>query len=183
MVLQFATEPLEINPISWASSPAVRAAMRGNRKRDTKPELVIRRQLHALGYRYFVAALPLGGRFPVVDVLFSKQRVAVFVDGCFWHGCSQHYSPPSRHVEYWVPKIARNQERDAHSNRLLERAGWTVVRVWEHEPPRLAVQRVIEALGSSVTCAYKNRTCPGPEARCERFQPPIRHSPPVSPFP
>jgi DNA mismatch endonuclease (patch repair protein) len=140
------TSTLGVTARSWASSPAVRAVMRGNRKRDTKPELVLRRQLHALGYRYLVAARPLGGRFPVVDVLFPKRKVAVFVDGCFWHGCSQHYVAPTRNAQYWVPKIARNQARDADSNRLLASAGWTVIRLWEHEPPQTAIQRVIEAL-------------------------------------
>ena len=127
--------------------PAVRAAMRGNRERDTKPELLIRSQLHALGYRYRVASRPLGGHYPVVDVLFTKRRIAIFVDGCFWHGCSQHYVPPTRNAEYWRPKIARNRERDAHSNELLAAAGWTVVRVWEHEIPSRAVERIAQTLG------------------------------------
>lgn len=159
------TASLDMSVASWASSPAVRAVMRGNRKRDTKPELLIRRQLHALGYRYFVAARPLGGRFPVVDVLFPKRKIAVFVDGCFWHGCSQHYALPTRNAEYWGPKIARNQERDAHSNSLLMTAGWTVVRLWEHEPPSLAVRRVVEALeeaaaSESDVCRLRARIAP-----------------------
>ena len=133
---------------SWASSPNVRAVMRANRKRDTKPELLIRRRLHALGYRYRVAARPLGGRYPVVDVLFPSRKIAVFVDGCFWHGCSQHYVAPMRNAQYWVPKIARNQARDAHSNSLLAAAGWTVIRLWEHELPPIAVQRVVAVLGT-----------------------------------
>jgi DNA mismatch endonuclease (patch repair protein) len=120
--------------------------MRGNRKRDTQPEMRIRRRLHSLGYRYVVDRRPLPGRFPVADLLFPRRRVAVFVDGCFWHGCQEHFKVPSTNVAYWEVKIARNRSRDIQSTQMLVEAGWRVVRVWEHEPNHVAVARIVEAL-------------------------------------
>lgn len=127
---------------SWASSPAVRAVMRGNRKRDTQPELTLRRTLHRQGLRYRVACRPLVGRPWTVDLMFAGPRVAVFVDGCYWHGCPEHYVVPRTHASYWAPKIARNRARDRIVDTELADAGWTVLRVWEHEAARDAADRV-----------------------------------------
>lgn len=107
--------------------------MQGNRSRDTSPELAVRRALHAMGLRYRVAARPLPSLRRTADIVFRPARVAVFVDGCFWHGCPEHYRPPSSNVEYWAPKILRNQERDLETTTALEAAGWTVLRYWEHD--------------------------------------------------
>ena len=106
--------------------------MVANRRRDTSPELAVRRSLHALGLRYRVDFAPLGGRRRA-DIVFTRQRIAVFIDGCFWHGCPDHATIPKRNASYWVPKLRRNIERDRETDSLLRAAGWTVLRYWEHE--------------------------------------------------
>lgn len=131
---------------SWASSDAARATMRGNRSRDTKPELLVRRIVHAAGYRYRVNARPEKDLRRTADLLFRPARVAVFIDGCFWHGCPEHYVPPRANADYWLPKIARNRERDRDSTRRLEEAGWTVMRFWEHEDPDLVAGEISTAV-------------------------------------
>ncbi|GAA2006152.1 very short patch repair endonuclease [Catenulispora subtropica] len=131
---------------SWASSPASRSVMRANRSRDTKPEIAIRRELHRLGFRYRVAfPAPIGMR-RTIDIAFTRMRVAVFVDGCFWHGCPDHYRPATRNAAFWGEKINANRERDADTNRRLVEAGWTVIRIWEHEDPATAVNRITNLL-------------------------------------
>jgi DNA mismatch endonuclease, patch repair protein len=130
----------------WASSIDVTAAMRGNRSRDTRPELALRSRLHALGLRYRVAVRPIPSIRRTADVVFTRPRVAVFVDGCYWHGCAQHHRPAKKNVEFWTQKIDQNRKRDAETDQLLEQAGWSVVRVWEHEDPLLAAQRILQAV-------------------------------------
>lgn len=132
--------------VPWASSAAARNVMRANRKRDTGPELHIRRALHALGFRFNVARRPWGRGSPVVDILFPRKRLAIFVDGCFWHGCSVHYAVPRVNTLYWKPKIERNRKRDAEDECVLRSAGWTVVRIWEHESTEVAVARIVETV-------------------------------------
>ncbi|MFH9134366.1 very short patch repair endonuclease [Streptomyces sp. NPDC017524] len=127
---------------SWASSPSVRAVMRGNRNKDTRPELRLRSLLHKQGLRYRVAARPLPKLRRTADVLFSKPKVAVFVDGCYWHGCPEHLRESHKNAEFWRSKIEGNRARDAETDRLLGEAGWTVVRVWEHEDPVDACARI-----------------------------------------
>ncbi|HKI18195.1 MAG TPA: very short patch repair endonuclease [Isosphaeraceae bacterium] len=127
---------------SWASSVDVRATMRGNRSRDTKPEMRIRSHLHALGLRYRVSVRPVLTVRRTADVVFTGARVAVFVDGCYWHGCPDHYRPARQNTEFWSEKISANRQRDAEANRLLEQAGWQVIRVWEHEDPSAAARRI-----------------------------------------
>lgn len=116
--------------------------------RDTGPELAIRRQLHAAGYRFRVDFTPLPGVRRKADIVFTRRKVAVFVDGCFWHSCPKHGTRPTANREWWAAKLARNVERDEETNRLLAAAGWTVVRVWEHEDASMAADRVLEALGN-----------------------------------
>ncbi len=122
--------------------------MRANRRTDTKPELALRRALHAAGYRYRKDyRLDLnGGRRVRPDIVFTARRVAVFVDGCFWHSCPQHGSKPAVNVGYWDPKLRRNVERDRAADTALAAAGWEVVRIWEHEPTGDAVAAVLAAL-------------------------------------
>lgn len=121
--------------MSWASSPAVRRQMIGNKGRDTKPELALRSAVHRLGLRYRVAAPPIRGLRRSADMIFRRARVAVFVDGCFWHGCPQHYAAPATNAGYWAAKVTRNSARDRDTDARLADAGWVVIRVWEHEPP------------------------------------------------
>lgn len=120
--------------------------MRGNRSRDTAPELRLRSALHRLGLRYRVAVRPLPDLPRTADLVFRSARVAVFVDGCYWHGCPEHYTPPSTNASYWSEKIARNRRRDKETDQRLAAEGWTVVRIWEHEDLERAVERVIAAL-------------------------------------
>lgn len=127
---------------SWASSPARRRIMRANRSRDTSPELALRRLLHALGLRYRVSARPLKEIRRTADLVFRPAKVAVFVDGCFWHACPEHGTQPATNADYWAPKLARNVERDRHTDDLLHAAGWLSIRVWEHEDPRPAARRI-----------------------------------------
>lgn len=131
---------------STASTPAVRASMRGNRGKDTKPEKVLRSLLFKEGLRYRVNAPPVQGLRRTADVLFPKARVAVFVDGCFWHVCPKHHRPATKNTDFWTEKFADNRRRDAETNRILEDAGWTVIRAWEHEAPEDVARRVISAV-------------------------------------
>jgi len=131
---------------SWASSPAVRKVMQGNRSRDTTPELALRKMLHSQGFRYRVNQRPSSDINRRADIVFRRARVAVFVDGCFWHGCPRHFVPPVTNARYWKEKIGRNLVRDAETNRLLRARGWTVIRVWEHQTPFTAARRVVRAL-------------------------------------
>lgn len=139
-------EPLP--PESTASSTAVRAVMVANKGRDTKPELMLRSVLHRRGLRYRVGKRPLPELPRTADVVFTKAKVAVFVDGCYWHGCPDHYRPAKRRAEAWQDKIKTNRDRDAATNLALREAGWTVIRIWEHEDIEEAAERVISALNT-----------------------------------
>lgn len=131
---------------SWASSPEARARMQSNKSRDTKPELALRSAVHARGLRYRVSAKPLAGVRRTADLVFPRAKVAVFLDGCFWHGCPVHFRSPATNAAYWTAKIGGNRARDASTTALLEAAGWLVVRVWEHEPAPDAARRVAATL-------------------------------------
>jgi DNA mismatch endonuclease, patch repair protein len=136
---------------SWATSPATRRAMQANRRRDTAPEMAIRRLVHAAGLRYRVDARPISAARYTADMIFTRARVAVFIDGCWWHGCADHYRKPSSNTDYWSGKVARNRERDRLANEVLAAAGWIVVRVWEHEPPELAAHRIESTVRGAAT--------------------------------
>lgn len=132
------------------SSQAATAVMRGNRRRDTRPEVLLRSALHARGLRFrkdFLVHLP-AGRPVRVDVAFPARRVAVFVDGCFWHGHPDFFTP-GKSGPYWDAKIARTQERDRLANEALGDAGWRVIRLWDFEVETdlaACVERVVGAL-------------------------------------
>ncbi|HVE45972.1 MAG TPA: very short patch repair endonuclease [Acidimicrobiales bacterium] len=108
--------------------------MRGSRRRDTRPELALRQELHRRGLRYGVDRPVVAGAVRVrPDVVFPRVRVAVFVDGCWWHRCPVHGREPERNLDYWTPKFERNILRDRRVDAALEADGWTVIRIWEHE--------------------------------------------------
>ena len=134
---------------SWASTPVSRRVMQGNRSRDTRPELAVRRLLHSDGLRYRVAHRPLGTLRRTADIVFTRQRIAIFIDGCFWHGCPDHgQTATKQNADYWSAKFLRNRARDEETNQLLEAAGWQVLRYWEHEAPvevAAAVRAAVEA--------------------------------------
>jgi DNA mismatch endonuclease, patch repair protein len=132
---------------SWASSPGRRRNMQANRSRDTKPELAVRRLLHAQGLRYRVAVAPDKSLRRRADIVFPRQRVAVFIDGCFWHGCPEHGRTSfNRNLDYWPDKIAGNRARDMDTNARLAEAGWSVLRFWEHEEPSAVAHAIAEVI-------------------------------------
>ncbi|MFC4586010.1 very short patch repair endonuclease [Sphaerisporangium corydalis] len=120
--------------------------MKANRSRDTKPELALRSAIHNLGLRYRVDARPIQELKRRADVVFTKARVAVFSDGCYWHGCPEHYRAARHNDEFWKDKIAKNQARDRDTDAKLLAAGWLVVRVWEHEDPTETADRIAQAV-------------------------------------
>ncbi|WP_369375745.1 very short patch repair endonuclease [Promicromonospora sp. Populi] len=138
---------------SWAVSPGRRRNMQANRSRDTGPELALRKLLHARGLRYRIAARPLPALRRTVDLVFRRARVAVFMDGCYWHGCPEHYRVPKQHTGYWSVKIATNVERDRDTDTRLLEAGWTVLRFWEHEDPEECAQTAWEAVHRAIARA------------------------------
>jgi DNA mismatch endonuclease (patch repair protein) len=133
---------------SWASSEAARRTMQGSRGRDTKAELAVRRLVHARGLRYRVNARPERDFRRTADLLFTRARVAVFIDGCYWHGCPEHFSMPATNLEYWEGKIGRNRRRDIETTAVLEERGWMVLRFWEHEAPSSAADRIVVTVRS-----------------------------------
>ncbi len=116
--------------------------MKRQRRRDTAPELALRRELHGRGLRYRVDRSPVMGMRARVDVVFGPAQVAVFVDGCYWHSCPEHGSLPASNREWWREKFAANRERDARTNQCLIEAGWSPIRVWEHEDVVEAADRI-----------------------------------------
>ncbi|MFF4829402.1 very short patch repair endonuclease [Streptomyces sp. NPDC001312] len=133
---------------SWASSAANRRSMLGNRNRDTSPERALRSLVHAAGLRYRVATKPLAGMRRTADLVFGPARVAVFVDGCFWHGCPDHFVAPKTNPDYWREKIGGNVRRDRDTDARLAEAGWLVLRFWEHESAEACFRAVLEAVSS-----------------------------------
>src|SRR5687768_9286147 len=110
--------------------------MQSNKRRDTKPELAVRRLLHAAGLRYRVDLAPVPGLRRRADIVFPREQVAIFIDGCYWHGCPDH--GPTKfgtNADYWVPKIAENRARDLDTTAGFEDAGWQVLRFWSHADP------------------------------------------------
>lgn len=132
-----------------ASSAAVSRRMKGTRQRDTAAELEVRRALHACGLRYVLNKRVASNSRRNVDIVFPSARVALFVDGCFWHGCPIHGTLPAvTNSEFWKMKIQANKRRDRLASAELKVEGWTVIRVWEHESPTAIAQRVSEAVRS-----------------------------------
>ncbi len=119
-------------------------------QRDTTAEMRIRRRLHAMGLRYRVDHPVLERPRRRTDLAFTRARVAVFVDGCFWHGCPDHGTWPKANADFWREKIETNRRRDLDTNQRLETEGWKVIRVWEHEDPEKAANQIAKAVRSRV---------------------------------
>jgi DNA mismatch endonuclease (patch repair protein) len=130
-------EPHRVRPGAMLSSRMSTLA-----RRDTAPEVALRRELHRRGLRYRVHAKVPGNNRRTIDIAFSRVKLAVYVDGCFWHGCAEHGTQPRTNNQWWKWKIDRNRTRDADTNRALTEVGWAVVRVWEHEDVKIAADRV-----------------------------------------
>jgi DNA mismatch endonuclease (patch repair protein) len=142
---------------SSATSTATRKSMQSNRGRNSTPELALRSLLHRRGLRFFAHRRPVPGLRCEADIVFPRARVAVFVDGCFWHCCPDHGTWPVSNGEWWRAKLGRNAERDHRNNVQLAEAGWTVVRVWEHERP----ERAAELVAQAVQACRESRAAPG----------------------
>lgn len=129
--------------------------MRANRRRDTRPEVAVRSRLHRAGLRFFVdRPVRLADRVVRPDITFPRVRVAVFVDGCFWHACPDHGTQPRRNGAYWSDKLRRNVERDRLVDAALARDGWTIVRRWEHEPADDIAEAVAVAVASRSRASF-----------------------------
>jgi DNA mismatch endonuclease (patch repair protein) len=133
---------------SVAPSPAKSAEMSRVGRRDTAPEVALRSELHRRGFRFRVDRAAAADVRSRADLIFGPARLAVYVDGCFWHSCPEHATKPRSNVEFWEQKLKRNRERDREIDRLLRERGWEVLRVWEHEDPVDAADRVETALRS-----------------------------------
>ena len=149
------------------SSYTAQQTMKANRRRDTRAELAVRRLLHRAGARYRVDYAPdPADRRRKADIVFTRARIAVFIDGCFWHGCPQHYIPPKSNADYWLPKIEGNRKRDADPSAHLKAVRWRVLRFWEHEDPVAIVEQILQELiaarkGGSAAARQAEET--GPE--------------------
>jgi DNA mismatch endonuclease (patch repair protein) len=128
-----------------ASSEVIRNRMANTKRRDTKPELALRSALHAMGMRFSVDR-PINGSRRRADVLFPTERVAVYVDGCFWHACPQHGTVPRQNQDWWVAKLEGNKKRDLDTDERLTASGWRVLRFWEHDDPIASAAQVEKVL-------------------------------------
>lgn len=127
---------------------ATRRRMSRQRRRDTEPERLLRSLLHRMGLRFRIHRRPVPGLRREADLVFGRARVAVFVDGCFWHRCPDHGTSPKANGGWWDAKLAANAARDEDTDRKLAEAGWMVVRVWEHESPEVAAGHVADVVRS-----------------------------------
>lgn len=127
--------------------------MKANPSRDTQPERLLRSELHARGRRFRVhLPLRVDERRPIVpDIVFARDRLAVFVDGCFWHNCPSHGTVPLGNAAYWKPKLHATRLRDREASARLELGGWRVLRIWEHTPVEVAADLVDAALNRCAT--------------------------------
>ena len=129
------------------SSVAATAVMQGNVGRDNRPEVLVRSAVHRAGLRFRKnQRIPFDGGSVRPDIVFSRRRVAIFLDGCYWHRCPVHGTAPRTNAEYWAAKLDGNVARDIHVTERLRAQGWTVVRIWEHVAPEEAARRIVAAV-------------------------------------
>jgi DNA mismatch endonuclease, patch repair protein len=136
--------------------------MKAVRRRDTAPEREVRRELHRRGLRYRVDIAPVPEIRRRADIVFPRAKLAIFVDGCFWHGCARHRPLPRTNAEYWRMKIERNQARDIETDAALRKRGWRVLRVWEHDDPREVAEMVVGTLNDTGHGPMPRPTPPAP---------------------
>jgi DNA mismatch endonuclease (patch repair protein) len=140
-VVPFTIVHMEPGPAPPASSPAATRTMKANRRRDTLPELRVRRALHGLGLRFLVdVPVPGTSRRRRADVLLRGARIALYVDGCFWRSCLEHQHLPRANREWWQRKLDSIIERDIHTDAAVHAVGWWPLRIWEHEDPVAAAK-------------------------------------------
>ena len=123
-------------------SEAVRARFKSQKTKNTAPELAVRRMLHAAGLRYRLDMRADPSVRSKPDIVFTRPRVAVYIDGCFWHGCAAHFIPPKNNAAWWAKKIAENRARDKRHRKALRDCGWTVLTYWEHDEPRWVFEQI-----------------------------------------
>ena len=154
-----ATTPMGLPRPRSPADPAVRERFRQQRREGTHPETELRGELHRRGRRFRVQYPVPGLPRRRIDVALTRRRLAVFVDGCFWHGCPDHFVPPITNREWWVAKIEVNQRRDRDTDEHLRAAGWEPLRIWEHVGPALMADLVEERLNrkASDTSVAQNR--------------------------
>jgi DNA mismatch endonuclease, patch repair protein len=130
--------------------------MKGNRGSNTRPQLALRSELHQRGLRYRIGyPITVDGRRMRPDIVFTRARIAVFVDGCFWHRCPEHGTTPKSNNWYWTPKLDANTARDRGDDEALTDAGWMPLRCWEHEPVTDAAARVVDAIRAARIAAAR----------------------------
>lgn len=134
--------------------------MQANRKAHSGPELKLRSAIHGLGLRFRAVSRP-AGLTVVVDILFPGAKVAVFVDGCYWHGCASHGTTPKTNPEYWIPKFERTRRRDHLNDEALRQAGWEPIHVWEHESVAKAAERIAATVRMRSTLDSGRSSSPG----------------------
>lgn len=139
-----------VPPAPAPSSPRARNVMLGNRS-ESSPEVALRSALHKRGLRFRKHVAPVQGLRCKPDIVFTRRRIAVFVDGCFWHRCPDHGSKPKANGEWWRRKLDANVARDRRNDAALIEAGWTVLRFWTHEPLEAMVAQIIQATESTST--------------------------------
>ena len=135
-----------IAPLALPPTAAVRRRMQRTRRRDTPAEVALRKVIYGRGLRYRVDCQPVARVRTRADIVFKKARVAVFVDGCFWHSCPIHGTLPKRNRRWWAEKLEANRRRDKCTTVVLEQEGWIVLRFWEHGDPVSAAEAVIEVV-------------------------------------
>ena len=138
-------EPSRVRP-----GPALSSKMSRRARRDTAPELTLRKELHRRGLRYRVQLKVPGNQRRTIDVAFTRARLAVYIDGCFWHGCPEHFVTPKTRTEFWLQKIEGNRARDRDTDFRLKRMGLMPIRIWEHVDPGLASQIILDAYRTSL---------------------------------
>ena len=129
-----------------AISAKVSGAMRSMPEHSTGPEMAVRRLLFSMGLRYRIQYPVPGVPRRSIDIAFPGKKIAVFIDGCFWHGCKEHRNIPAHNRDWWKDKIDQNRSRDRDTDEKLREAGWTVFRFWEHDVVEMIVERVMGAI-------------------------------------
>lgn len=133
-------------------SIATRNVMRANKRSSTQPELRIRKLVHASGLRYRIDTKPEKDLNRRADIVFRQAKVAVFIHGCFWHGCPRHFKSPKTNKRFWQTKIERNIQRDKETRNILRKRGWRVIEIWEHQSSESGARSIVRVVDERISC-------------------------------